>query len=327
MDSQPIPYAVKHKDINVRIESRSGGIFTALSDVILEKTGIVYGCALDNGFKAIHRRAESKAERDAFRGSKYVQSDLGNTFKEVKKDLEQGRYVLFSGTSCQIAGIKKYLELIHIDCSKLLLIDIVCHGVPSPKVWENYLRWFEHKYNGKVTTVDFRNKKDYGWAEHIETISIDGKNHDSKIFTTLFYKHSILRNCCYKCPYKSRYHPGDITIADFWGIEKALPDFSDNKGVSLVLVNNSKGKEYMEKGSFFIDKQLVDINDCLQIPLIKPFEKPKDREKFWADYEKKPFGYIARKYGEISVKAKIRKKISTTVPVGIKKKIKKYCSR
>jgi len=167
----PIVYAVKHKDINTRIASRSGGIFSALSDKVLDSSGVVYGCILTDDFKAVHGRAKSKLERNKMRDSKYTQSNLGNVFRTVKLDVEEGKHVLFSGTSCQIAGLRDFLGK---QYSNLLCVDIVCHG--SPFVWQKYLHWQELKAKSKCISVDFRNKKDFGWADHIETLAFeDGK--------------------------------------------------------------------------------------------------------------------------------------------------------
>lgn len=311
---QPKVYAVRHKDEAIRVASRSGGIFTALSDFVLSNDGVVYGCVLTENFLAVHARAESEEERNRMRGSKYIQSKLGDTFQNVRADLDAGRSVLFSGTSCQIAGLKLFLGKKH---EKLLCVDIVCHGVPSGKVWDTYLQWLEQKKQSKITCVDFRNKRDFGWRDHVETICFeDGRIVNGKVFTNLFYDHCILRPSCYECPYKSVIHPGDITIADYWGIEKAASEFDDNKGVSLVLVNNEKGQEALEQ----VKNQLVwketKLEDSLQSPLKTPVQKPRNRERFWQDFYCKPFDYIARMYGKYGWKSKLK-----TIMKRIKKKV------
>ena len=311
---QPKVYAVRHKDEAIRAASRSGGIFTALSDFVLSNDGVVYGCVLTENFLAVHARAESEEERNRMRGSKYIQSKLGDTFQNVRADLDAGRSVLFSGTSCQIAGLKLFLGKKH---EKLLCVDIVCHGVPSGKVWDTYLQWLEQKKRSKITCVDFRNKRDFGWRDHVETICFeDGRIVNGKVFTNLFYDHCILRPSCYECPYKSVIHPGDITIADYWGIEKAASEFDDNKGVSLVLVNNEKGQEALEQ----VKNQLVwketKLEDSLQSPLKTPVQKPRNRERFWQDFYCKPFGYIVRIYGKYGWKSKLK-----TIMKRIKKKV------
>lgn len=294
---QPIVYAVQHKDEGTRASSRSGGIFTALSDFVLENHGAVYGCVLTQDFRAVHVRAENETVRNRMRGSKYIQSSMGDTFKSVKRDLESGRRILFSGTSCQVAGLKSYLGK---DYENLFCVDIVCHGVPSSKVWKKYLAWQEKKADAKVKSVDFRNKADFGWRDHIETLWFEnGQKVNSKVFTTLFYGHTILRPSCYECPFKSVMHPGDITIADYWGIEKAAPEFDDNKGVSLVLVNNDKGAKIFETVKEQIKWKQTKLEDSLQPPLKAPFSEPKNRKTFWTDFENKDFDYIAKKYGGI----------------------------
>lgn len=302
---QPKVFAVQHKDESVRATSRSGGIFTALSDYVLEQGGVVYGCVLTEDFEAVHVRANTKHERDRMRGSKYIQSRINDTYKNVKHDIEADRKVLFSGTSCQIAGLKEYLGK---ECENLLCIDIVCHGVPSPKVWKAYLAWQEKKNRSKIKKVNFRNKKDFGWRDHIETLCLANEQTvNSKVFTTLFYGHSILRPCCYKCPYKSVMHPGDITIADYWGIEKAAPEFDDNKGVSLVLVNNERGIEVFDAVKEQIKWKETRLEDSMQPPLKTPFPEPESRDDFWRDFENRDFDYIAKKYGGVGTKNKIKR--------------------
>lgn len=302
--NKPEVFAVQNKDEKVRALSRSGGIFTALSDYVLEQDGVVYGCVLTEDFEAVHVRADSTHVRDRMRGSKYIQSRMNDTYKNVKYDLEAGRKVLFSGTSCQVAGLKGYLRR---EYENLLCIDIVCHGVPSPKVWKTYLAWQEKKSRSKVKKVDFRNKKDFGWRDHIETLCLEnGKIVNSKVFTTLFYGHSILRPCCYECPYKSVVHPGDITIADYWGIEKAAPEFDDNKGVSLVLINNENGNEVFDAIKDRMKWQETRLEDSMQPPLIAPFPEPMNRRKFWNDFANRDFNYIVKKYGSEGIKNRIK---------------------
>lgn len=301
---QPKVYAVRHKNENVRKNSRSGGIFTALSDYVLEAGGVVYGCALTDDFNAVHIRAETLKKRDEMRGSKYIQSKLGDTFKNVKVDVDSGRKVLFSGTSCQIAGLKCFLKKKY---ENLLCVDIVCHGVPSKKVWNAYLHWQEEKSHSKVEKVDFRNKKDFGWRDHVETIYFkNGTKESSCVFRNIFLQRMALRPSCYECRYKTVMHPGDITIADYWGIEKAAPELDDNKGVSLVLVNNEFGERIFEQINNQIFLRKTRLKDSLQPALQAPFPKPQNREDFWMDFKDKPFGYIAKKYGEYSAKSSIK---------------------
>lgn len=320
----PKVYAVKHKDEDIRAASRSGGIFTALSDLTLTNGGVVYGCVLTDEFTAAHIRAENVAERNQMRGSKYIQSKLGDTFKNVRKDLGARKEVLFSGTSCQVAGLKHFLGK---EYKNLLCVDIVCHGVPSTAVWKRYLYWQEQKNHGKAVKVDFRNKKDFGWRDHIETLWFDNqKSVSSPVFKNLFYGHMILRPSCYECPYKTVMHPGDITIADYWGIEKAAPEYDDNKGVSLVLINNENGEKVFEQVKNRLTWKQTRLEDSLQPPLKAPFPKPDNREQFWNAFRDKSFEYVAKKYGGIGLKndaktflRKIKRKIKKLVAKGGKR--------
>lgn len=310
----PITYAVKHRNFETRMASRSGGIFTALSDKILSESGVVYGCVLTEDFIAVHIRAERKADRDRMRGSKYIQSDMRDVFKMVKIDLEDGKLVLFSGTSCQVAGLKGFLGR---DYNGLLAVDIVCHGVPSPMVWKDYLKWQEQKNGSKVVRVDFRNKKDYGWKAHVESLFLEnGKQVDSRVFTTMFYGHAILRPCCYQCPYKDIVHPGNITIADYWGIDKVAPEFNDNKGVSLVLLNDKKGLDAFWTVETDLKIKETRIEDSMQPPLQAPYNPPAEREKVWKDYDKVSFNQEAKRYGGYGVVNKIKRSIKSIVYKG-----------
>lgn len=300
---QPKVYAVKHKNADVVAASRSGGFFTAVSDWVFSQQGVVYGCILDENFYAVHIRAEKEEERDRMRGSKYVQSKIGNIYKDVSKDLKDGRFVLFSGTSCQIAGLKKYLGN---EYNNLLCVDIVCHGVPSPKVWNKYLQWQEKKNHSKVEKAVFRNKTDFGWRAHKETLTFEnGKSISSDVFTTLFYGHSILRPCCYECPYKTVIHPGDITIADYWGIENAAPEFDDNKGVSLVLINNDTGEKVLNLIKDALLCKSTKIEDSMQNSFKAPYPRPITRDRFWTDFSTRNFDYVAKKYCGVGIFNKI----------------------
>lgn len=312
-------YIVKQKDMNSRMKSRSGGIFAAVSDKVLESGGVVYGCALDEKFNAYHRRAVTKEERDLFRGSKYVQSDMKEAMKQALEDLKDGKIVLFSGTPCQIAGMKAICPEMYRD--NLLCMDIVCHGVPSPAVWNDYKNYMEKKYHGKITAVDFRNKRKHGWWEHVESVKIHGLEIDSQIYKKLFYEHNILRECCYNCPYKNLERKGDISIADAWGIAQAAPEFDDNHGVSLVLVNNEKGQKWMEKTLVDCDYQVCNIEDYMQDPFKHSFKPAENYEEFWKDYFEKDFADIIKAKYEDPFKLRLRWRIKRIVKAVIPQKL------
>lgn len=317
---KPLVYAVKHKNDKIRMDSRSGGFFTSISDFILSEDGVIYGCVLDSDFNAVHIRATSFKERDRMRGSKYIQSNMGDTFKQVRQDLIAGKKVLFSGTSCQVAGLIKYIGG---NDPNLFCVDIVCHGVPSPKVFHSYLEWQEKKAKSRCVGFDFRNKKDFGWKAHVETLEFaNGERVNSEIFKNIFFSDHCLRPSCYACHYKSTIHPGDITIADYWGIDSAAPDFNDNKGVSLVLVNNNNAKKLFERLTD-IEFRECRIEDSMQPALISPCSAPNDRGQFWKDFENRKFSFIAAKYGKNDIihrsKHTIRRIITSLLSVCGKK--------
>lgn len=314
---EPLGFAVKHKEEQTRMKSRSGGIFTALSDIILDNNGIIYGCILNEKFEAIHYRADNKKNRDLMRGSKYVQSSMEGIVNQIIEDLKNDKLVMFTGTGCQVQGIRQAVPT-KLQ-KKLLLVDIVCHGVPSPKIWREYLSYISNKYNGKITAVDFRNKKEYGWKDHVESIEVNGKRFDSKVYTNLFYNHVIIRPSCFKCPYKNVNRPGDITIADFWGVDDVISGFNDNKGVSLVLINNDIGKKYYEKAKKYIIFKSVELEKTLQPPLRGNFIEPSNRKKFWNIYYKKGFNKAIEMFGVIR-KASIRDKIKGKINKIIKQR-------
>ena len=305
---KPITYAVKHKDLSTRIKSQSGGIFTAITDYILNKNGRIYGCVLNESFEAVHIGTDNIDDRNKMRGSKYIQSRIGNCFREIKKDLENGVNVLFSGTPCQVDGLRGFLNK---DYDNLYCIDIICLGVPSPLVWKDYIKWQEKKERKKCQNVIFRNTEKFGWHTSRQTLLLKDRKgtstKDSNIFPTIFYAGNILRPSCYNCPYKTIKRVGDISCGDYWGIEKINKDFDDNIGVSLVFINNEKGQALFNE----IKENLVyistKIEDSLQPALVKPFPKPENREHFWDEYRRKSFNKIAKKYGEYGTRWKIKK--------------------
>lgn len=160
-------YGARHKDMNEVESSRSGAAFIAISDWILAHGGAVYGAGYTDHFRVVHKRATTKEERDEFKGSKYVQSDLTGVFRQVKKDLKDGMIVLFSGTPCQTAGLNSYIGRKLRE--NLYLVDIVCHGVPSPYIWRDYINYLEEKEGDEIVWVNFRDKQQFGWSDHHET--------------------------------------------------------------------------------------------------------------------------------------------------------------
>lgn len=289
--------AVKHRNIAIRSQSQSGGLFTLLSDPILSRGGVVYGAGFCPDWIVCHQRAETIEARDALRGSKYVQSDLGNTFQSVRDDLLQKREVLFSGTPCQIAALRSFLMMGKIDIKRLLLCDLVCHGVPSPMIWRDYLAWREQKTGQKIKNVVFRDSKRFGWHSGMGTILFaNGLLEETGVFSHLFYGRLIHRLSCYACPYATPRRVSDVTMADYWGIERAHPDFSDNIGVSLALIHSDKGSQALSEASERMEVVESDIESCRQTQLRRPAAPSPHRAEFWANYTQKGFQDASKRY-------------------------------
>lgn len=296
---EPEIYAARHKDIHEIETSRSGAAFIAISDYILENGGIVYGVGYKDHFRVAHKRATTKEERNEFKGSKYVQSDLDGIFRQVKEDLKQGNTVLFSGTPCQTAGLNSYIGKKFRE--NLVLVDIVCHGVPSPYIWRDYLAYIEEKYKNEVVKVDFRDKSRIGWSGHIESfIFNNGRKVESRIYTDLFYKHIMLRPSCSKCHFTNYIRPSDFTIADYWGWEKISKDFNiDNKGCSLLFINTIKGQILLNKISNNLFLLKSDKEKSVQPNLESPSVLDKRNTDFKIDFQRRGFKYVTKKYGNI----------------------------
>ena len=297
----PDVYALKHKSDEVRMNSSSGGAFSAISDFILSENGVIYGATYDKEFRVIHKRAETEGERNKFRGSKYVQSDLKEVFVQIRQDLKDGRLVLFTGTPCQIAGLNSYLKRSVTRTDQLITVDIICHGVPSPLIFADYIDYCQEKNKRKITDYRFRSKVN-GWGHTEETIYDNGRQDYTSVLSQthkeLFYSNLCLRPACYNCKYTNFDRPSDITIADFWGIENYLPEFKDELGVSAVIINTTKGK--LTYSHFKRDTNTVasKIEYCAtnQGNMHTPTPLNPRRDEFWTDYLQRGFDYIIRKY-------------------------------
>lgn len=296
---EPEIYAARHKDIHEIETSRSGAAFIAISDYILENVGIVYGVGYKDHFRVAHKRATTKEERNEFKGSKYVQSDLDGIFRQVKEDLKQGNTVLFSGTPCQTAGLNSYIGKKFRE--NLVLVDIVCHGVPSPYIWQDYLTYLENKYKSKIIKVNFRDKSRIGWSGHIESFVFANKNKvELDVFKYLFGKNIMLRSSCGSCVFTNFNRPSDITIGDYWGWEKISKDFNDdNKGCSLLFINTIKGQILLNKISNNLFLLKSDKEKSVQPNLESPSVLDKKNTDFKIDFQRRGFKYVAKKYGNI----------------------------
>lgn len=309
--SSPIPYGVRLKDTEEMMKSRSGGAFVAFSDLILTRGGTVYGAGYKEHFVVAHTRATTPEERNAFRGSKYVQSDLTGIFKAVRDDLRAGRWVLFSGTPCQTSGLASFIPGALKE--KLILVDIVCHSVPAPGIWKDYLNYIESKEGMEIEGVDFRDKKKFGWKAHRETLTLRNpangriKEISPYIYSYLFHQGLMIRPSCPECKFCNTRRPSDLTLADFWGWEKSDPTINaDDKGISLVLVNTPKGDEIFTRTKHLFNYITPRLEDCLQTHLRTTTKANPRSAEFENDYLKRGFKFVLKKYGNVGIRHKMR---------------------
>ncbi len=288
--------AAKRIDDTLRMQSQSGGAFAAIAEYFCAMGGIVYGVTINDQLTVEYRRVDKKRDLRRLFGSKYVQAAVNDVFQYVKTDLVEGKAVLFSGTPCVVDGLKAFLRESRVEHSRLLSVDLVCHGVPSPKVYKDYIQLVSLLHgNKKVKKFDFRDKS-FGWHGHTTTMNIKGRTFRSNDYVKIFYSHLELRDSCYVCPYTNLNRPGDITIGDCWGIEKIDSEFDDNKGVSLIILNSCAGKKvWSDIAKEFICKD-VTKEQILQPNLQHPTEKPEETEAFWNDYGKYGCEYAFVRY-------------------------------
>lgn len=293
-------FAAWIKDKNVRDESSSGGVFSAIADYVLNKGGIVFGARWTDDLSVVLDYCTDSEELRKFRGSKYVQGRTEDNYKKAKGFLDCGKNVLFSGTPCQIAGLKSYLRK---DYPNLITVDLICHGVPSPMVFQDYIKYMEKQHNDKVASVYFRYKKpawcscsvriEFEHATYINSAQIDP-------YFVGFDKNFYLRDSCLQCKYTNLNRMGDITIADFWGYRARnwrMRDFY--KGCSVVILNTRKGSDVFDNISNNVIFEKKTIDDALRSnkSLTKPYLKAKNSDKFWEDYlASRDFGAVSQKY-------------------------------
>lgn len=294
-------YAAINKNEDIRIASSSGGVFSAFAQKTLSNGGVVFGAAFNKEWGVEHIYIDSIEELKELRGSKYVQSNIGNTYKEAEKFLKQGREVLFSGTPCQIAALKLFLRK---EYDNLTTLDIVCHGAPSPKVWKKYLiencKELGIESTKKIKSIKFRDKVT-GWKRYsisyITDNDINGEKYtyrplDEDIFMQCFLSDLCLRPSCYNCPARNGKSGSDITLADLWGATEICPELDDDKGLSLVLVRNED-----KSIPTFIYKE-IDYNIALKhnMAIKKDFSIPHNRNKFFSLMEREGVTRATMKY-------------------------------
>ncbi|MBM7869850.1 coenzyme F420-reducing hydrogenase beta subunit [Clostridium pascui] len=322
VQNNPRAYACYNKNETVRLESSSGGIFTLFAEHIINNGGVVFGAVFDKSFSVVHSYVETKEGLERFRGSKYVQSKIGDTYKQAKEFLDEGTKVLFTGTPCQIGGLKSYLQK---DYGNLFCIDIICHGVPSPKVWEKYISYQQNWNESTIRKIIFRSK-DKGWKRYSVSVSFNNaieylQTFDKDLFMKAFLKNICLRPSCYKCDFKTLHRQSDITLADFWGIQNVLPDMDDDKGTSLIFVNSIIGQYMLENIKDKILYKETDINEAIfyNSSAIKSVKYNPKRENFFKEINQLSFDKLVQKYCSDNILVRIKKKLKAVVRTILKK--------
>lgn len=310
-------YACINKNNEVRKNSSSGGIFYLLAENILSKNGVVFGARFNDDFDVVHDYIEKIEDISLFQGSKYVQSTIHISYKKVKDFLENNRLVLFTGTPCQIEGLLGYLQK---DYSNLITQDIICHGVPSPKVFKLYKESIKKKYDRNIKNIYFR-KKTNGWQDFNMRIEFDDikyeSSHDHDDYMRAFLKDLSLRESCYQCDAKKIHRLSDITLADFWGIDNVIPEMNDDMGTSLVIVNSLKGNQIFSdiKNKMIFKEVDYKKSVSFNIALNQSVTRPKNRELYLNNVTINNFSKITNKYAK------------TTILMRFIKKVKKFCKR
>lgn len=312
-------FVARANDNEILQKSSSGGIFTLLATKIISEKGVVFGAIFDKNWSVIHSYTEDVSELDSFRRSKYLQSNIGDTYKQVEKFLKLGRFVLFTGTPCQVKGLKLYIGK---EYDNLLTVDFICHGVPSPAVWHMYLKAYAESIGGSVSAINdinFRDKSS-GWKNYSFTIDLNSaivsEVYSRNLYMKMFLSDIILRPACYSCNAKNGQSNSDITIGDFWGIEQVFSDCKDDKGYSLVLINTEKGKKFF--------REIHTVYKEVPFSIVKPFNGglhanipiPQKRAKFFSKFVKttdRKILSLMKKTIQLSLNKRIRFKLSQII--------------
>ena len=298
-------YAAINPDHRVRHDSSSGGVFHALATKIITEGGVVFGARFNEEWNVMHDSADTRIGIKPFLKSKYVQSQIGNTYRQTEDYLKSGKKVLFSGTPCQIAGLHKFLRKDYGDL--LITIDTACHGVPSPFIWQLYLKYIAHQENfstSDIRKIDFRDKRN-GWETYGMNILFKNSTYEKDWFSSMkknvymqgFIKNLYLRPSCYACPTKCGKALSDITLADFWGIRNIHPELYSDKGVSLILANTQKGDSLLASLMLKLDSVAYEEVVTCNPALIKSALRSNYYDRFWRYYSKngkKIFVYITK---------------------------------
>lgn len=317
VDADPDVWAVCNKDKDVVSNSSSGGTFSMLADWVLQKNGVIYGVSFDEKYNVYHMRACTKAQADKFRTSKYVESKLDKVFETIESDLKDERTVLLTGTPCQISAVLKYLKVKRVNTDNLYTCDNICHGVPSSKVWKDYIDIIKKKYvsaDDEIEFINMRSKKTSWQKQNIE-IGLKKGNIDSVVedfsFNKFFLSLFSNRPSCFNCKYTSYKRVADFTLGDFWNVEQAGVDFNYEGGVNVLLVNTDKGRALFEIIKENADAYKTTKKACWQPHLEYSAKAPAKQEQFWQEYNSaSDKEVVIRKYMKGSILTKIIRSVS-----------------
>lgn len=308
---KPDVYAVQNIDDQEREKSSSGAVFPLLAEYVLDQNGVVFGAGYNNRLEVVHKACVSMDELEALKGSKYVQSDIGDCYRKAKEYLDARRTVLFTGTPCQIAGLHSFLQK---EYSNLFTQDLICHGVPSPFIWRKYLDYREKTEGSDALFASFRNK-DKGWR--VFSLFIEFKNKSiyketlfNDMYLLMFLKNICLRKSCEHCAFKDIHRQSDITLADLWGLKTILPEWDDDKGTSLVMIHTKKGKELLNNISNKIKLQSIEYDIAVKSnpSMTESVTASPLRDRLLKDSEKMPFDKLYEKYCGSSLLSRLRQK-------------------
>lgn len=302
-DAEPDTYAARSRDSRTRRDSSSGGMFTLLAQWVIGQGGVVYGAEFDEEFHVRHGRAETMEEAAGFRTSKYVESDISKVYETLAQDLRDGRVALLTGTPCQISAVSGFLREKRVNTDRLYTCDNVCHGVPSRRIWNDYLDILRRKYiaaGDEITAVNMRSKK-ASWQDRVMEIRLRSGNLDEVTkkfsFNRIYQSLCGNRPSCFHCRYTSYRRPGDFTLGDFWRAETADIPFDIKEGVNTVLVNTEKGRKLFALLREDADVHQVTKEACWQPHLEYSAKAPSNCQEFWKEYvsaeDKEP---VLRKY-------------------------------
>ena len=309
-NAEKLAYAAYTKDEEIRKNSSSGGVFSELAAYVIQNDGVVFGAGFDEDWNVCHICVDNTQDLAKLRGSKYVQSTLGDAYKRAKEYLKAQRLVLFSGTPCQIGGLYSFLGK---QYDNLLTVDFICHGVPSPYVWKEYVRFRGSYAETDIKSVSFRDKK-LGWKVFSMRFDFaNGSQYSKPVTEDIYYKCFLsdfsLRPSCYECAFKETNKCSDITVADFWGIQYIKPEINDNKGLSLVLINSMQGSELFEKIREKLFVEAVDKSEAIRYnpSLLNPVKMPEERKVFLQYMRKNGFDKTTKKFFGGSLLGKIKR--------------------